>query len=251
MLKRFRNREQTAPEELTTRTTELARVAFGTEKLEGIVLPRKPQIHNDLFISKGGAILVRPDQEAVHLAVTASNKLHYFEVSSTPSFQESDYSFIADPEFSDLIMKPLFDRIRSDFPGHKMLTFRGGMASINGTQVYEYGHSDAIPDVTEIVSKGGDREGVFNAATADMAQDISDIAIMLHRVTQFASSTHLRRLDIGYDAPEVAETLFPVVSVYDSAYLRTADGGVWAVQPQEGYAASDILLATYLLDCPG
>jgi hypothetical protein len=53
------------------------------------------------------------------------------------------------------------------------------------------------------------------------------------------------------DAPEVAEALFPTVSVYDTSKLQKAgNANVWAVEPKEGYTASDVLIAAYILDCP-
>lgn len=219
------------------------------ETLE-LVPPRKPVLENKLFKSKGGAKLLTPDQDVIRIAMTQEEKLHYFSVASTVEFAEDVESKISDAGFSDLVFEPLIDQVKKDFPDYSQLSFRGGMASINGTQTYEYGHSATIPDVTEIVKNGGDRTDTFNAATANMADETRRIRTEMHRVNQYAHDTVMRRFDIDGDAPEVADTLFPVVSVYDTSKLQKAKGNVWAVQPKEGVTASEALLATYVLDCP-
>lgn len=242
--------EREAPPKGLVPAIGITTIEGSQQSADGLIPPRKQALNNRLLTSKGGAKLQQPDPEVVAAVLAASDKLHYFGIPDNQAFLEHDHKFMGDSGFSKLIMQPLIEKVKEDFPEHPILTFRGGMASINGTQKYEYGHSQTIPDITELVKNGGDREGVFNAASSGMDNPTANISRQLHRVNQYAADTDMRRLDIGSDAPDVAETLFPVISVYDSAMLRTAGGNYWAVKPMEGVTASDALLATYLLDCP-
>jgi hypothetical protein len=237
--------------ELTARVAPLAKIALDLSEDDEVVPQRKETLHNQVFISDGGAKLLQPDQDLVEYLVASCDKLEYFGSAKTSKFIESKSRMMGDPEFNTLVFEPLIEEIKKSLPEIPVLTFRGGMASINGTFMHDYGHSSFIQDVTKFVENGGDREGVFNAATTRMDLPTTDISLNLHRVVQYAAGTGFRRYDIKMDAPEVAEALFPTVSVYDTSKLQKAgNANVWAVEPKEGYTASDVLIAAYILDCP-
>lgn len=237
--------------ELTAHVASIAKIALDLSNEDEVVPRRTETLHNQIINSDGGAKLLQPDQELVENLVAGCDKLEYFNSAETLEFKECKARVMGDPEFNTLVFKPLIEELKQSIPELPILTFRGGMASINGTFMYDYGHSSFIQDVTKIVEKGGDREGVFNAATTKMDLPTTDITLNLHRVVQYAADTGFRKYDIGMDAPEVAEALFPIVSVYDSTKLQKADNAnMWAVRPKEGFSASDALIATYILDCP-
>lgn len=154
------------------------------------------------------------------------------------------YEDPSEPGYSRDVMAPVYAAMRARFPG-KPLALRAVMASLNGTLEGAFDGAD-IRDVTEVVANGREKDGnIFNVQILSPDEDQMDP----YRVAQYAHDVGFNRH--MYLDKEHADSVFPVVVVYDAELLQrpeSGQGGHYGVELRSGITPEEPVLAAYILD---
>lgn len=209
----------------------------------GLHEPRVSVLDNKTLIGPEGAQLIRPDSRVVEQLVRESDgKITYFPTPNPEELLEHCGEYVTEPIFSQYLFEGLLRQIEKDLPG-KSIALRGVSTSVNGDLPPDETASWInLRDIMEILKVGTEKPGdQFNV----MVYNPELGAIGVHRVSQYAGGTGIRRIEAN---PKQRDAMFPAVIVYDTKSLRKGDGN-YGVKFADGVLPSNAVLKVYLLDC--